>query len=98
MPQLTLFPMNDQHIWFNISMGRKSPRFTNFNKLHSHIIHEERTTPVLQASVTNHCAAHTRSTNGLRWKMEGHTCLQKCVVISTSIVINNANIIHKEIS
>jgi len=79
MPQLTLFPLNDQHIWFYISMGRKSPRFKNFNNKHiqtsfSHntgvfdlcVSMEERTTPVLQVSVTNHCAAHTRSINGLR--------------------------------
>lgn len=69
-------------------MGEKSPRFTNFNNKHIQTSFsqntgaldlctstEERTTPVLEASVTNYCAAHTGSINGLRWKMEVHTCL-----------------------
>jgi len=43
MPQMTLFPLNDQHIWFYISMGRKGDLqtlITNTSKLHSHKIHE----------------------------------------------------------
>ena len=111
MPQLTLFPMNDQHIWFYICMGRKSPRFTNCNNKHIQTSFsqntgvfdlctsiEETTTPVLQASVTNHCAAHTRSINGLRWKMEGHTFC-KSVRLSVKVLPHKkTNIIHNEIS
>jgi len=60
------------------SIRRKSTRFTNFNNKHIqtpfsqntgvfdlYMSMEERTTPVLEASVTNQCAAHTRSINGL---------------------------------
>jgi hypothetical protein len=86
---INFIPLNDLHIWFYISMVRKNPRFTNFYNKHiqtsfSEFVFdlctsvEERATPVLEASVTNHCAAHTRSIHGLKWKMEGRTFLSRC--------------------
>jgi hypothetical protein len=59
---------------------------------------EERTTPVLQASVTNHCTSHTSSING--FKMEnGRTCMYVSVGLSVKVPsYNNTNIIHNEIS
>lgn len=108
MPQLPLFPLNDQHIWFYISMGEKSPRLTNFNNKHIRTSFsqntgvfvlstsmEEITKPVLQASVTDHCAAHTRSISGLKWK-DIHVC--KSVWLSVKVLSYNTNIIHNEIS
>jgi hypothetical protein len=59
---------------------------------------EERTTPVLQALVTNHCVAHTRSILRLRWKMEGQTCLQSGWLSVEVLSYNNTNIIRNEIS
>jgi hypothetical protein len=58
---------------------------------------EEITSPVLQALLTNHCAAHTRSILRLRWKMEGQTCLQSGWLSVTVPSYNNPNIIRYEI-